>query len=100
MSNVVVTVAVVSQEFPAGTVAGSIVVSLVPKAGQTAPTPQTLPDAGTVTFANVAPGAWTASAVRDDGAGNAIGVAQTADFTVPTPLVAVNVPSTVSVVLQ
>ena len=98
-ANVKVDVAVVAQDFPAGTTTGNIVVSLVPGGGQVAPASQTLPDAGSVTFDAVPPGAWTASAVRDDGNGNALGTAVTVAFTVPTPVVSVNVPQTITVTL-
>jgi hypothetical protein len=101
MTNVVVVVGVVAQTFPAGTTQGNILVSLTPDTGNTNPaqTPQTLPDAGTVTFANVPPGAWVASAVREDAGGNPIGTAITSKVDVPAPTVSINVPQTITVTL-
>ena len=86
--------------FPAGTVVDHIVVSIA----DTAASPpvlvsQNVPAAtATVTFANVAPGTYTATAQAVDATGAALGAAATATFTVAAPAtISVSLPASVSV---
>jgi hypothetical protein len=94
MSTVVVSVATQSVAFPSTTVPAGIVITLV---GATN-TPQTVTAAPyTASFADVAPGVYTASAVAVDSSGNSLGAAAVSEsFTVAAPVM-VDVPSTVTV---
>ena len=91
--NVVVQIAVVAQQFPGGTTTGNILVTLAPDTGNTAAaqTPQTLTDAGSVTFANVPAGNWVATAVREDASGNPLGTPVTAKVDVVVPPVSIKI---------
>jgi len=92
--SVTVTIATSPQLFPSGTTAGNFRYNL--SNGVT----QDSPDL-TVTFPDVAPGTYTASAQRMDASNNLIGAAITSDsFIVPEPDVSIDVPHTVSVTLS
>lgn len=96
MANVIVTVATQQQAFPAGTVAAGIVITL---SGGVAP--QTVTAAPySASFADVAPGSYTASAQAIAADGSALGAAAvSAEFTIAAP-VNVDVPQTVSVTVS
>jgi hypothetical protein len=98
MSTVIVTVATQAQSFPAGTAAAGITITLV----GAAVAPQTVTAAPySASFADVAPGTYTASAQAVDHAGNALGAAAVSEsFTIAAPDVMVDVPATVSVTVQ
>lgn len=98
MATVIVSIATQAQAFPAATVAGGIVITLV----GAAVAPQTVTTAPySASFADVAPGTYTASAQAIDHAGNPLGAAAVSEaFTVAAPDVMVDVPATVSVTVQ
>ena len=98
MSTVVVNVETQSQPFPAGTVAAGIVISL---SGGVVP-PQTVTVAPySASFADVAPGTYTAAAQAIASDGSALGApAVSAEFTIAAPDVNVDIPSTVTVTVS
>lgn len=98
MSTVVVNVETQSQPFPAATVPAGITISL--SGGVVAP--QTVTTAPySASFADVAPGTYTASAVATDSSGNALGSpAVSAEFTIAEPDVNIDIPSTVTVTVS
>lgn len=97
MSTVIVTVATSQVAFPSTTVPAGIVITLV----GASVAPQTITAAPySASFADVAPGNYTASAQAIDHAGNALGsAAVSAEFTVAAPVM-VDVPQTVTVTVQ
>jgi hypothetical protein len=100
MTSVIVSVALQSAKFPAGTAEVSAIRITVAKAGEPGQVQDVAPsDPVTATFASVAPGAYTASAVSIGADGIEIGAPLTADFTVPEPDVDRAVPASVSVQL-
>lgn len=97
MSTVVVTLATQQQAFPAGTVAAGIVISL---SGGTIPAQTVTAAPYTASFADVAPGTYTATAQAVDASGNALGDPKvSAEFTVAAPVM-VDVPETITVQVQ
>jgi hypothetical protein len=97
MSTVIVAVATTSTSFPAGTVAAGIVISL---SGGAVPAQTVTAAPYTASFADVAPGTYTATAQAVDSSGNPLGAAATsAEFTVAAPVM-VDVPQTVTVQVQ
>jgi hypothetical protein len=92
MTNVVLTITTKVQSFPAAVVAGRYSFFLQ---GQ----PEQVTDALSATFADVAPGVYSAYAVRLDSAGNQLGDAVSGSVTVPTPDINVDVPDTLTVAL-
>ena len=105
MSNAVASVVLSAQSFPLPTVAGPVVITLLDASGATVASQsvtQTAADLNsTATFSNVAPGTYTVSAVRQDGAGNALAPAVTSDpFTVAASTTTITVPVNVTVTVQ
>lgn len=95
-----ITYALSAPTFPAGTVVDHIAVSISDPAlsPPVSVTQNVAPDTASVTFANVAPGTYTASAVAQDATGAALGVAVTVSFTVSAPAtIALSLPSAISV---
>ncbi len=93
MAQVVVTITTKPQDFPDGVVAGVIRVSL--NTGQTQDVTGL-----TASFSDIPPGTYSAFAKLLDSAGNKLGDAVSAGFTVPVPAPVVNtlqVPDTVNV---
>lgn len=98
MSTVIVTVATQAQNFPSTTIAGGIVITLV----GASVAPQTVTAAPySASFADVAPGQYSASAQAIDHAGNPLGAAAVSEaFTIAAPDVSIDVPATVSVTVN
>jgi predicted phage tail protein len=96
---VIVTLETVATPFPAGTVAAGIVITL---SGGAAPSQTIAAAPYTASFAGVAPGTYTATAEAVDASGQPLGSAiVSAEFTIEAdPTVNVDVPSTISVVIQ
>jgi hypothetical protein len=92
--------AVSAPTFPAGTVVDHIAVSIA-DAAVTPPvlvTQNVAPDTATVTFTNVAPGTYTATAQAQDASGSALGTAVTTTFTVTAPAtISLSLPASISV---
>ena len=95
-----ITYALSAPTFPVGTTVDHIVVSI----SDTAVSPpilvsQNVPVGTTsVTFSNVAPGAYTASAQAEDATGAALGAAVTTTFTVDQPsTISLSLPSAITV---
>lgn len=98
MSTVIVTLETVATPFPAGTVAAGISISL---SGGAVPAQTVTAAPYTASFADVAPGSYTASAQALDANGQPLGAAaMSAEFTIAAPDVSVDVPSTVTVAIQ
>lgn len=97
MSTVIVTLETVATSFPTGTIPAGIVITLV----GSSVAPQTVTAAPySASFADVAPGQYTASAQAVDHAGAALGAAAvSAEFTIAAPVM-VDVPSVVTVTVQ
>jgi hypothetical protein len=90
-------VAVMSQNFPAGTVAGALRYTLTSDAGYSATQDVASSEAD---FADAtAPGNYTASVERLDAAGNVLGSAVTGTLTIDASEVAVDVPASITVSL-
>lgn len=98
MATVVVSLETQSQNFPAGTVAAGIVITIV----GSSIAPQTVTAAPySATFADVPAGQYSASAQAVDSNGNALGAAAvSAQFTVAAPDVAIDIPSVVNVTVS
>ena len=98
MATVVVTLETQSQNFPAGTVAAGIVVSIV--GASVAPVHLTAAPYS-ATFADVPAGSYSANAQAVDANGNPLGAAAvSAQFTIAAPDVAVDVPTVLTVSIQ
>lgn len=98
MANVIVTVATQQQAFPAGTAAAGLVITLV---GASVAPQHVTAAPYTASFADVAPGTYTASAQAVAADGSALGAAAVSEaFTIPAPDVMVDVPATVTVSVQ
>lgn len=98
MATVNISVATVSFEAPAGTVAGNFEIGYQDSNNVITKQDVATPSA---VFANVAPGDYVALAVRLDGSGNAVGPQITQVFTVPAVAgVPVDVPNVVTVTLS
>lgn len=98
MSTVIVAVETQSQQFPSTTVSAGVSISL---SGGAVPAQVISAAPYSATFADVAPGTYTASAQAVDAAGNAIGAAAvSAEFTIAAPDVSIDVPSVVNVTVQ
>lgn len=98
MANVIVTVATQQQAFPAGTAAAGLVITL---AGASVAPQHVTAAPYTASFADVAPGTYTASAQAVDANGNPLGAAAVSEaFTIAAPDVMVDVPATVTVSVQ
>lgn len=82
--------------FPAGTVAGPIVVTAVGQGGQPAVPPQSLQDAGIVVFDLVAGGTYVLTAQRMDGNGKPLGAPVTGSYTVAAD-VSITIPVSITV---
>lgn len=104
--NAVAVAALSAQLFPAGTVAGNVVFTLLDSSGSPVGSPQSVTagagdGSSSATFSSVPAGTYTISAVRQDGNGASLGGATSDPFTVDVPVtVSVTVPSGVSVTQQ
>lgn len=108
MTNAVAAATLTAQSFPAGTVAGNVVFTLMDSSGNPVGSPQSIPSGAsdtdaTATFTSVAAGTgYTVTAVRQDGSGNPLAPAVASppfDIAVSTT-VSVSVPSAVGVTVQ
>lgn len=98
MSTVIVTVETQAQPFPSGTVAAGVSISL---SGGVLHAQLITTAPYSASFADVAPGTYTASAQAVDASGNPLGAAAvSAEFTIAAPEVNVDVPSVVTVAIQ
>lgn len=98
MSTVIVAVETTSTPFPAGTVAAGVSISL---SGGAVPAQTVTAAPYSATFADVAPGTYTASAQAVDASGNPLGAAAvSAEFTIAAADVNVDIPSTVTVTVS
>lgn len=98
MANVIVSVATTQAPFPAGTAAAGLVITLV---GASVAPQHVTAAPYTASFADVAPGTYTASAQSVAADGSALGAAAvSAQFTITAPDVAVDVPTLLNVSIQ
>ncbi len=97
MSTVIVAVETQAQQFPSTTVSAGVSISL---SGGAVPAQVISAAPYSATFADVAPGTYTASAVATDSAGNPLGTPiVSVEFTVAAP-VSIDVPSVINVTVS
>ena len=99
MTTVLVTAQTFAQDFPAGTQAGEWRVAIKDTTGVDVEAQMVSSPAAT--FTNLLPGTYTAEVSRLDSSNAVLGVAMTsAAFTIAAPMVSVDVPQVVTVVVS
>lgn len=100
MSTVTITVdTMVQAQLPVGTTAGALRYSILASDGSVVQTGDST--ASSLTFPNDVPdGSYTASVARLDSNGKIVGTAITVPFSVPVPVVMVDIPSTITVTVS